>query len=38
MNVMFAAYICGSEDCINQAMDARGGPAGHKKDKKASMK
>jgi hypothetical protein len=33
-NVLFAAYVCDSEDCINQAMDARGGPGGHKKDLK----
>lgn len=31
-NVMFAAYVCGSEGCLNKAMDERGGPAGHKKD------
>jgi len=33
-NFLFAAFICDSEDCINKAMDARGGPAGHKKDPK----
>ena len=31
-NVFFAAYVCSSEACINKAMEARGGPAGHKKD------
>lgn len=33
-NFLFAAFVCDSEDCINKAMDARGGPAGHKKDPK----
>ena len=31
-NVFFAAFVCDSELCINKARDARGGPAGHKKD------
>ena len=31
-NVFFAAYVCSSEECINKAMEARGGPAGHKKN------
>ncbi len=33
-NVYFAAFVCDSEVCINKAMDARGGPAGHMKDPK----
>jgi hypothetical protein len=32
--VMFAAYLCDSEECENRAYDDRGGPAGHKKDPK----
>ena len=33
-NVFFATYLCDSEECINKAREARGGPAGHKKDPK----
>ena len=36
--VMFAAYVCDSEECLNQAMEQRGGPAGHKKNPKEWMK
>ena len=31
-NVFFATYVCDSEKCIDKAREARGGPAGHKKD------
>ena len=37
-NIMFAAFICDSEACINKAMDARGGPAGHKKNRAEWLK
>ena len=37
-NFLFAAFVCDSEDCINKAMDDRGGPGGHKKDPKKWMK
>jgi hypothetical protein len=33
-NIFFAAYVCDSEECIDKAREARGGPAGHKKDPK----
>jgi hypothetical protein len=36
-NVLFATYVCDSEDCIDKAREARGGPAGHKKDPKRWM-
>jgi hypothetical protein len=29
-NILFAAFVCDSEECINQAYDQRGGPGGHK--------
>ena len=32
-NLLFAAFVCDSEDCINQARDQRGGPGGHKLSK-----
>jgi hypothetical protein len=31
-NIFFATYVCDSEECIDQAREERGGPAGHKKD------
>jgi hypothetical protein len=36
-NVFFATYVCDSEECIDKAREARGGPAGHKKDPKRWM-
>jgi hypothetical protein len=30
----FAAFICESEECMEKAMEERGGPAGHIKEKK----
>jgi hypothetical protein len=35
--IMFATYLCDSEECLNKAYDARGGPGGHKKDPKRWM-
>jgi len=29
-NILFAKFVCDSEDCINLAMEQRGGPGGHK--------
>jgi hypothetical protein len=29
-NILFATFVCDSEDCINQAREQRGGPGGHK--------
>jgi hypothetical protein len=26
---LFAAHVCNSEDCIEKAMERRGGPGGH---------
>ena len=26
---MFAAFICGSDECLEKAMEKRGGPGGH---------
>lgn len=31
--ILFAAFVCDSEDCINQARELRGGPGGHKLSK-----
>lgn len=31
--VNFAQIICDNEECIRKAMDARGGPGGHKLEK-----
>ena len=30
---LFAAFVCGSEECIEKARLERGGPGGHMKDK-----
>ena len=30
-NFVFAAFVCGSDDCIEKARLERGGPGGHKK-------
>jgi hypothetical protein len=30
---VFAAYLCGSEDCVEKARSERGGPGGHMKNK-----
>ena len=27
---LFAAFICGSDDCIGRAQELRGGPGGHR--------
>ena len=32
-NVVFAAFVCDSEECIEKARIARGGPGGHLKRK-----
>jgi hypothetical protein len=29
-NFLFAAFLCDSEECIEKARQARGGPGGHK--------
>jgi hypothetical protein len=29
-NILFATFVCDSEECINKARDQRGGPGGHK--------
>lgn len=31
--VLFAAFVCGSEECVEKARIARGGPGGHMKAK-----
>ena len=31
VRVHFARFLCDSEDCVNKAMDERGGPGGHRK-------
>ena len=28
-NFLFAAFFCGSDECIDKARDERGGPGGH---------
>jgi hypothetical protein len=33
-NFQFAAFICDREECVEQAMRERGGPAGHIKAKR----
>jgi len=30
---VFAAFCCASNDCVNKAMEERGGPGGHMKRK-----
>ena len=30
----FAAFVCDSKDCMDKAIDERGGPGGHMKAKK----
>lgn len=32
-NFQFAAFICDREECVQKAMEERGGPAGHIKAK-----
>jgi len=32
-NFVFAEFVCDDEECIAQAREARGGPAGHMKKK-----
>jgi hypothetical protein len=29
-NFLFAAFVCESEECIEEARERRGGPGGHK--------
>ncbi len=29
-NFLFAAFLCGSDDCIEKARKMRGGPGGHR--------
>ena len=33
-NYLFASFVCESNDCIQKAMDRRGGPGGHKLNKR----
>ena len=32
-NFQFAAFICDKDECVRKAMEDRGGPAGHIKEK-----
>jgi hypothetical protein len=32
-NFLFASFLCDSDDCIEKARGARGGPGGHKLEK-----
>jgi hypothetical protein len=34
-NFLFAAFVCGSDECIEEARKLRGGPGGHKFKKHA---
>jgi hypothetical protein len=37
-NFLFAAFLCESEECIEKARKARGGPGGHRFKKQESEK
>ena len=34
VNFAFAAFVCGSDECIEKARAERGGPGGHMKQRK----
>ena len=33
VNFYFGAFVCGSEECVNKALDDCGGPGGHRWEK-----
>ena len=37
-NFLFAAFLCESEECVEKARKARGGPGGHRFKKQESEK